>query len=95
LSAQMVTIDPVRKCRSWLTELSRNPLIDALVSSMLIVVVSKLSNDAFELILVQNEEMIQTFPHVLPHNTNAIRLYETLGFVHNPTIDVLFIQRAD
>ena len=50
------------KFGSWLIEFGRNPLFDALMGTMLIVVLIISSDDAFELILVEDEEVIKTFP---------------------------------
>ncbi len=51
--------DPVGKLRSWLFEFGWNPLFDALMGTVLIVVLNICRYDAFELVLVEDEEVIE------------------------------------
>jgi hypothetical protein len=52
----------VGKPGSWLIEFGRNPLFNALMGTMLIVVLNLCSDDAFKMILVEDEKVIKTFP---------------------------------
>lgn len=51
----------IGKLKPWLIELGRNLLLDALMIAMLIVILNKCNNDEFELVLVEDEEVVKTF----------------------------------
>jgi hypothetical protein len=56
-----LSFDLIGKRGAGLIEPGRNPLLEALMGAMLIVITSKSRDHTSELILVENEEVVKTF----------------------------------
>jgi hypothetical protein len=70
-----IAFDLIGKLWPWLIKFSGNPLLDALMSAMLIAILGKSNDDAFELVLVEDEEVVKIFSSHCADQSFTVGIY--------------------